>query len=190
MIEKIALSLILIVGIHFMVGDVSDYWIYFLKVLIKLKWVFLFLSLLYLLQYLRIRFFLERIHHINTFFHELSHAIAVLVTGGKVISFNVNQDTSGNVSHISRLKTTVTLAPYMIPWMPLIIFVIYYFATRDLKVVLYYIFCFSFANYFFRIFRETRIVQTDIQKVGLIWSVILIGISNLFFILLFTALIR
>lgn len=186
MLEKVILVILFSFGIYYFTIDVNDYWAFSLITLKKMKWAIGFLAFLLLLKKVGNRFFLERISHINTFFHELSHALAAILSGGRVVEFNVNHDTSGNISHYSKLKAFIALAPYTIPWISIFIFLIFYFAKGGLKDFMFYFFSFSFANYFYRVIKETRAYQSDLKIVGLGWSVIIIIMSNLFFIILFS----
>lgn len=115
------------------------------------------------------------------FGHELTHAIASIISGGKVKSFKVRK-TGGNVT-LTKTNTFVTLAPYFVPIYTLL-FIIAYWAIKQIFDTnthyrhFLFIFGFTIALHLSLTVFAIRQGQSDLKRYGFIYSLILIFILN------------
>src|SRR3989344_6595006 len=116
------------------------------------------------------------------FGHELTHALAALATGGKVLSFNVSKK-GGSVS-LSKSNFIVALAPYCVPIYTVLVTVLA-FAVRGADPSLPVREPFLAAVGFTLAFHASltlfaiRQEQPDIKKTGSFFSLVFIAFSNL-----------
>ena len=129
--------------------------------------------------------FRKKFISLNTLTHELYHYIAVMLTGGEILHIIVHQDTGSVSHHSSKMNTLVTLSPYLLPFIPGLIFTLSYFASGGFKTTMLFIFGFSYAFYLYRIYKQARPYQDDVKTIGIIWfySIFLLG-NSFFFCLL------
>ncbi|MDI6641035.1 MAG: hypothetical protein QME68_01820 [Elusimicrobiota bacterium] len=128
--------------------------------------------------YITLQIFLFKPIKLYIFGHELTHAIAGIISGGRVKSFKVKKNT-GSVG-LTKVNLFVTLAPYFVPVYAIILILLY---------LLLYIFAKSFALNIYKYFLFLLGVsiafhialtqgQSDIKKYGVLYSLILVFISN------------
>jgi hypothetical protein len=124
--------------------------------------------------------------------HEFTHALAAMLAGGKVSSFQVTA--KGGHVVTDRVNWWITLAPYFIPiyaliWMGLWLSVDFWYPLKDWQPILYFglgiLWCFHL-TFTWSMF---HLGQTDITSQGLIFSAVIILLINLiFFLFLFSLL--
>jgi hypothetical protein len=136
--------------------------------------------------------FLPRTMWLYVLGHEFTHALAAMLAGGKVSSFQV----SAKGGHVvtDRVNWWITLSPYFVPiyaliWMALWLSVDFWYPLKAWQPILY------FGLGIFWCFHLTFTVsmfhfgQTDITSQGIIFSAVVILLINLiFFLLLFSLL--
>jgi hypothetical protein len=115
------------------------------------------------------------------FGHELTHAIASIILGGRIKSFKVRK-TGGSVT-LTKTNLFITLAPYFVPIYTLL-FIVAYWAIKQIFGInthyRYFLFIFGFTIALhlsltaFAIKQE----QSDLKRYGVIYSLILIFILN------------
>jgi hypothetical protein len=115
------------------------------------------------------------------FGHELTHAMASILSGGKVKSFKVGKN-SGNVT-LTKTNTFITLAPYFVPIYSLFLIIVYWAAKRALGANLpygYFLFLFgaTLAFHLSLTFFAIKHGQSDLRRYGVIYSLIIIFILN------------
>jgi len=124
--------------------------------------------------------------------HEFTHALAAMLAGGKVSSFQV----SAQGGHVitDRVNWWITLSPYFVPiyaliWMALWLSVDFYYPLKAWQPILYFglgiFWCFHLT------FTASMIHlrQTDLSSQGIIFSIVIILLINLvFFLFLFSIL--
>ncbi|MCX7713102.1 MAG: hypothetical protein N2035_05480 [Chthoniobacterales bacterium] len=126
---------------------------------------------------------------VYVFGHELCHAVAVLLSGGRVQQFHFAR--SGGYVISDRINTWIALAPYFIPIYSIIVILTYLLAAQFYESkVLYYVFlgtlgftCSFHISYTLWVIPKG---QTDIFYGGTFFSLVLIYIVNL---IIFSALL-
>ena len=146
------------------------------------KNVFSFLPLLLGIgAYAFFEFCFSRPMRTYVFGHELTHALAAILTGGKVHDFQVSKD-GGHVK-VSDSNFFVALAPYFIPIYTLVILLAYFIAGHWLPVDQYHA-IFLGAIGFSLAFHGSLTVhaiaqgQPDLKTTGFFFSIILILLIN------------
>jgi len=137
-------------------------------------------------------FFLPRTMWLYVLGHEFTHALAAMLAGGKISSFQV----SAKGGHVvtDRVNWWITLAPYFVPiyaliWMALWLSVDFWYPLQAWQPILYFglgiLWCFhlTFTGSMF------HRGQTDLTSQGIIFSGVIILLINLiFFLFLFSLL--
>ena len=144
------------------------------------------------LTWLLIYFLLPRTTWLYVLGHEFTHALAAMLAGGKISSFQV----SAKGGHVvtDRVNWWITLSPYFIPiyaliWMALWLSVDFWYPLKAYQPILYFgigvFWCFHLTFTASMI----RLGQTDLSSQGLIFSIVIILLTNLvFFLFLFSLL--
>ena len=136
--------------------------------------------------------FLPRTMWLYVLGHEFTHALAAMLAGGKVSSFQV----SAKGGHVitDRVNWWITLSPYFVPlyaliWMALWLSVDFWYPLKAWQPILYFglgiFWCFhlTFTASMF------HFGQTDLTSQGIVFSAVVILLVNLvFFLLLFSLL--
>jgi len=128
---------------------------------------------------------------IYVFGHELTHAIAGIVSGAKIKSFIVKKN-SGNVT-LTKTNIFITLAPYFIPIYSLIIIILYWIIKKfwlNKSDYYEYFLVFLGISVSFHIFLTIYAIrqgQSDLKIYGFVNSLLIVFIANcLFLSLLFS----
>ena len=142
--------------------------------------------------WLLIFFLLPKTMWIYVLGHELTHALAAMLAGGKISSFQVGP--KGGHVITDKVNWWITLSPYFIPiyallWMGLWISVDFYHPLKAWQPILYFgiglFWCFHLTFTVSMI----RLGQTDLTSQGVIFSIVIILLTNLiFFLFLFSLL--
>jgi hypothetical protein len=142
--------------------------------------------------WLLIFFVLPRTMWLYVLGHEFTHALAAMLAGGKISSFQV----SAKGGHVvtDRVNWWITLSPYFVPlyaliWMGLWLSVDFWYPLKAWQPILYFglgiFWCFHLTFTVSMI----RLGQTDLTSQGLIFSIVVILLINLiFFLFLFSLL--
>ena len=140
--------------------------------------------------WLLVFFLLPRTMWLYVLGHEFTHALAAMLAGGKISSFQV----SAKGGHVitDRVNWWITLSPYFVPiyaliWMALWLSVDFWYPLKAWQPVLYFglgiFWCFhlTFTVSMF------HLGQTDITTQGVVFSAVIILMINLiFFLVLFS----
>jgi hypothetical protein len=115
------------------------------------------------------------------FGHELTHALAAIVTGAKVFSFNVSKK-GGSVT-LSESNFFIALAPYCVPIYTLFVFIVYavlkfWFPVQEYRWLFHGLVGFSFAFHASLTFYAIRQSQPDIESMGFFFSMVFIVLAN------------
>ena len=124
--------------------------------------------------------------------HEFTHAIAVMLSGGKVSAFHVSS-TGGHVMS-DRVNWWIGLSPYFVPiysllWMGLWLTVDFYFSLKAWQPVFYFGIGFSWAFHVTFTVSMLHRRQTDLSREGFVFSGVIITLFNLAAVLLLLALL-
>ncbi len=125
----------------------------------------------------------ERIY---IFGHEMMHAIATILSGGKVSSFNVSK--AGGSIRTNKSNVFISLAPYLFPFYTILTGIVYFILAHFKKDVLIFSKPFLFVVGFTLTFHIVltvdflKIKQTDLLGTGYIFSIELICFVNLLII--------
>jgi hypothetical protein len=142
--------------------------------------------------WLLIFFLLPRTTWLYVLGHEFTHALAAMLAGGKISSFQV----SAKGGHVvtDRVNWWITLAPYFVPlyaliWMALWLSVDFWYPLKAWQPILYFglgvFWCFHLTF----TASMVHLGQTDLSSQGLVFSVVVILLINLvFFFFLFAML--
>lgn len=133
-------------------------------------------------------FLLPRTMWLYVLGHEFTHALASMLVGGKIHSFQV----SAKGGHVvtDRVNWWITLSPYFIPiyalvWMGLWLSVDFWHPLKEWQPVLYFglgvFWCFHLT---FTV-SMMHLGQTDLTSQGLVFSCVIILLINLIFFLFF-----
>ena len=131
--------------------------------------------------YIFIELIFSRPMRTYVFGHELTHALASILMGGKVHSFNVSKE-GGSVS-LSKSNFFIALAPYCFPIYTLLIIFLYFILKFWISLQLYQIYFLGMIGYslMFHISLTLHAIQQgqpDIRKTGYVFSLIFIGLIN------------
>jgi len=120
------------------------------------------------------------------FGHELTHALVGLISGARLKSFKVKQS-SGSVT-LSKVNLLTVLSPYFVPLYTLLLMLCYvlfgFFAKKAYGIHHYFVFllgmsiAFHIALTIFAIFQG----QSDFQRYGIIYSLIIVFLANCIFL--------
>jgi hypothetical protein len=136
--------------------------------------VILGVGLFLLLFFLRFRFQIIQnwLKYFGTRVHESAHEKMALLSGRKLFGYNISDDGSGHIIYESdgNPAPLITLAPYFFSYTSLFLLAFRWITLE--RWLLYYDigigFLLAFHTYIFLI--QTRPFQTDIKKMGLVYS--------------------
>ncbi len=118
---------------------------------------------------------------LETFEHEITHLIIGLLFLKIPVGFRVSAHEGGEVRQIGRGTTGqiwVTLAPYFFPTVSLLVLIIAYFANLETPVLLG-ILGWTTAFHLISNWGETSFRQPDLQKAGIIKTILILPVMNL-----------
>ncbi len=120
--------------------------------------------------------------YLYIFSHELMHAIATWLSGGRVTSFKVSPK-GGNVA-VTKSNLFIALAPYLFPFYTIVISILFFAAKIFLKGSINYnpfLFAIGFTLAFHIILTVDflKIRQTDLMHAGYFFSICLIYAVNI-----------
>ncbi len=135
------------------------------------------------LAYLLLHVFLIKPVYLYVLGHELVHVVATWICGGSVVAFHVTPS-GGNVV-TSKTNFFIELSPYFVPLYTILLGFFYWLflltGNGSLKASGIFLFLvgFTLAFHFVMTSEALRLQQDDIMKSGVIFSFIIIFISNL-----------
>lgn len=194
-ISKISLALFLIAAPFLFVGFGREFWKIFKTLsLDNSRWTtFLLGAIVFVpVHFIAKRFFNSLWCYLETLEHELSHLLIGLLFLKIPVGIRVSAHEGGEVRQIGFGTTGqiwVTLAPYFFPTVSLFVVIIAYFANLN-NFTLLAILGFTTAFHLVSNWAETSFRQTDLQKAGIVKTILILPVMNLIFygiVLAFTA---
>jgi hypothetical protein len=118
-------------------------------------------------------------YFIMTFEHELTHLLAGLLTGKYPKQFWVNSEDGSGFVLLSGGNMCISLAPYFVPTLPLLVLLVGLFVDARYEAMLLYIYGSSLVYHALSTWNECHRHQTDIIKVGYAKSITVLTVANL-----------
>jgi hypothetical protein len=146
--------------------------------------IFVFFSAFYLAYKFRYN---NRISFLMVFVHELYHSVIAIITLSNLYEFKVTEK-EGHIirSENSFFNITIIFAPYILPLIPLIIFVFFKFiVSLTLKGLFIKLYLVAFGFYFARNFHQCKPIQPDLKHFPILISYTLVLLVNLTWLLFF-----
>lgn len=136
--------------------------------------------------FLPFHFVAKRLFHsawcyLQTLEHELTHLLIGLIFLKIPVGFRVSAHEGGEVRQIglgTTGQTWVTLAPYFFPTISLFVVIVAYFADLNTKILLG-ILGWTTAFHLITNWSETSFRQPDLQKAGLLKTILILPVMNL-----------
>ncbi len=119
--------------------------------------------------------------YLQTLEHELAHLLIGLLFLKIPVGIRVSAHEGGEVRQIglgTTGQTWVTLAPYFFPTVSIFVVVIAYFASLDTKILLG-VLGFTTAFHLITNWTETSFRQPDLQKAGILKTLLILPVMNL-----------
>ena len=119
--------------------------------------------------------------YLQTLEHEITHLLIGLLFLKIPVGFRVSAHEGGEVRQIglgTTGQTWVTLAPYFFPTISLFVVIIAYFANLDTKILLG-ILGWTTAFHLITNWTETSFRQPDLQKAGIVKTLLILPVMNL-----------
>lgn len=194
-VSKISLALFLIAAPFLFVGFGREFWKIIKTVsLDNSRWTaFLLGAFVFVpVHFVAKRFFNSLWCYLETLEHELSHLLIGLLFLKIPVGIRVSAHEGGEVRQIGFGTTGqiwVTLAPYFFPTVSLFVVIVAYFANLN-NFNLLTILGFTTAFHLVSNWTETSFRQTDLQKAGILKTILILPVMNLIFygiVLAFTA---
>lgn len=129
----------------------------------------------------------NKLRFLNIFFHELTHAFFAIIMLNRLENFNVSRG-SGSIEYTGKTNWIISLSPYFFPMITTVFIIISYIIKVNFRIYVLHIIGISFTFFILTLSDGSLLKQTDIQKSGRIFSILIISILNLmhtFFILYF-----
>lgn len=119
----------------------------------------------------------QRIFFLETFEHELSHALVALLFFRSVRGFFVHPGGGAVVGHLGS-NLFITLAPYFLPVFTLPLLIIKPFVVPGIYAKIDFLIGVTLAFHYVGLLKEFRAAQPDIQDGGLLFSLIVVIFLN------------
>lgn len=124
------------------------------------------------------------------FGHELTHALAGLLSGAQIKKFKVSSN-KGSVT-LTKDNVFITLSPYFFPIYPIIVILVYFFLgwfmdISSLKSWFYFFSGISLAFYYALTFYAIRVGQEDMKIYGKFFSFVFVCFINIIMVVLVLA---
>ena len=132
--------------------------------------------------YFAVHFLLSKPILTHVMAHELTHALAALVLGGKVTS--IQASTSGGTTVTNRSHIFVSLAPYIFPFYTAVTLAVYCIAADRFKPYLLFVVGFTYAFHLALTAWSLSHHQPDLDEGGVVFSLIFIFTGNIIVLML------
>ena len=133
--------------------------------------------------YILVARWLSRIRIFGTFFstleHELTHAVVAVLTFHRVLSIRSTWRDGGHVRIVGRGNWLITIAPYFLPTISILFMPIVWLTPYPMKIGILAVQGATWGYHVWSTIRETHRGQTDLKKVGWIFSWIFLPTANL-----------
>ncbi len=124
----------------------------------------------------------KTIEGLDSFIHELTHAIVATLLFRKVQSFWATAKEGGQISYTGKPSFVITLAPYCFPFITLFFILIKQYIVSDRIWIFDVMIGLTFAFHYHAYLTQTKTYQTDLKKYGYMFSYIYIIAVNFLFI--------
>jgi hypothetical protein len=133
-------------------------------------------------------FLYKRGHFWSTLEHELTHALFAVLFFKKIHSISASRRKGGMIS-IESGNAVIALAPYIFPLTPSIVLIFLFILPAEFQFYIFFLLGFAYQFHLMNLVQEFHLGQSDLQKSGIVFSVIIILFANLvYFGLLLSAL--
>ncbi len=119
--------------------------------------------------------------------HELTHALAAVLMGGKVTA--IHATTSGGSTTVNKSNILISLAPYIFPLYTVVTVGLYLLAAQPFKIYLMGLIGFTYAFHLALTAYSLTHPQTDLKEGGMAFSLIFILAGNMIGAMLLTSLV-
>lgn len=119
--------------------------------------------------------------------HELTHALAAMLMGGKVTS--IHASTSGGTTVVNRSHIFISLAPYIFPFYTAVTLGVYAIAADRFKIFFLGIIGFTYAFHLALTIWSLSHHQPDLKEGGVVFSLIFIFAGNMMVLMLLFSLV-
>ena len=133
--------------------------------------------------YLIFHIFFFRPAYVYVFGHELVHALACVLSGGKVTEFRVTREGGGVVT--SKTNFFIELSPYFVPIYTILFGIVYALLRafsaefRHMPETFLFVTGFTLAFHFVMTSEVLRLKQPDILRSGYIFSFVVVFVGNI-----------
>jgi len=132
--------------------------------------------------YLVVHIVFFKMNLLYVFGHELAHAVATIISFGKVKSFKVSR--KGGEVKATKATVFITLAPYFFPTYSILLAIVWIIAGKFWQVdnFIYgflFLLGFTLAFHFVMTVEFLKIKQPDLLKTGYLFSLVLIYLANI-----------
>ena len=119
----------------------------------------------------------------GTLEHELTHVIFAILSLNRVTALNATSHSGGEMRYQGYGNWIISLAPYFVATLSLIILLVLSLAKTSHYPVLLFLMGFSIAYHLQSTWQETHLDQTDLQKSGWVFVCLFLPTANLLMIL-------
>lgn len=137
--------------------------------------------------YLALQFLLYRPLLSHVLAHELTHALAAVLTGGKVTA--IHATTSGGSTTVNRSGAFISLSPYVFPFYAALLSPVYAVSAGPFRPWIAGLIGFSYVYHLFLTVYTLLHHQPDLQENGTVFSLIFIVCGNIIVAMLLTLLL-
>lgn len=119
-------------------------------------------------------------NYLGVLSHELTHAFFALLSGNRIVRI-VASEFEGFVEYKGRANWLITLSPYFFPLhTAVLIYLVYLFELEDVwyfKVIIFT----SYKFYLLTVSKQFSFLQSDIQKAGIPFAILIVSCFHLIF---------
>jgi len=119
--------------------------------------------------------------------HELTHALAALLMGGKVTS--IHASTTGGTTVVNKSHIFISLAPYIFPFYTAVAFGLYFISAEVFRIWFVGLIGFTYAFHLALTVYSLGHHQPDLKEGGVAFSLIFIFAGNMIVLMLLTAIL-
>jgi hypothetical protein len=116
---------------------------------------------------------------LSTLEHELTHALFAVLTFHRVVGIRTTWSNGGHIRYVGTGNWLITLAPYFFPTVCMLLLPVFMLAPLLENPVGDAILGAAFAYHVTSTFRETHLGQSDLQRVGFLFSIMVLPGLNL-----------
>ena len=129
------------------------------------------------IAYLLLHFLLYRPVLSHVMAHELTHALAAILMGGKVTA--IHATTTGGSAVVNKSHVFISLAPYVFPFYTVVTLLLYAIAAPSLKIWFLGLLGFTYAFHLALTVYSLSHHQPDLKEGGVVFSLIFIFAGNM-----------